>query len=162
MSQLAPIEIRLTEEGHRRLTDELERLRFVEHPRIAERLRDAYDSGDAAETGLVSLIRHEEDSINRRIARLEAQLATATIVREGDLDPDVVQVGSRVVVSRRGESTRRSYCVVSPAESDPRSGYLSSQSPLGRALLGRRRGDVVRFEGPERVEQVRVESVSAG
>lgn len=154
-------EVSITEEGYERLREELTRLTTVDRRAIADRLRAAYESGDSEEGAVVATIAREQERLELRIRRLEDQLLGARVVREGDLDPEIVQIGSRVTVRRVDQPDGRSYQVVSPAESDPRRALLSSQSPLGRALLGHRAGEVVSFERSGRVEEVRIEAVVA-
>lgn len=97
-----------------------------------------------SESELADALR-QQDRLELRIRRLEDQLPTARIVTDDELADDRIGIGHRVDV-RRGDGGERSYVLVSPAESDPRRGRLSSDSPLGRALSGRRVGDVVELE----------------
>jgi len=155
------LEISLTQEGYERLKAELTRLTTRERRAIADRLRTAYESGDAGESAVVATIGREQERIELRIRQLEDQLQRARIVRSGDLVQDIVQVGSRVTVRRLDDERCTSYQVVAPPESDPRRRLLSSDSPLGRAVLGRRAGEIVRIEGPINTEEVRIEAVAA-
>jgi transcription elongation factor GreA len=132
----------LTPEGVESLRAELDELTSVARAASRRRVQAAFESGGDVE--LADALR-EQDRIEFRIGRLEDQLLTARIVTEAELADDRIGIGHRVDV-RRADGSERSYVLVSPAESDPRRSRLSSDSPLGRALAGRRAGDVVVLE----------------
>lgn len=136
------LSVRLTKRGADLLRAELAELIDVARPAARRRLHAVYESGDGDGGAEASDSGWALDRVERRIARLEAQLRSATIVDCDDLDDGVIAVGHRVDVRRAG-GVERCYVLVSPVESDPRSGRLSIDSPLGSALLGRRAGDVI-------------------
>lgn len=150
--------LKLTRHGADLLRAELAELVEVGRPAANGRLHAAYESGDGDGGAEASDAAWALDRIERRIARLEAQLRTAVIVDAADLDEDVIAVGHRVDVRRAG-GIARSYVLVSPVESDPRAGRLSTDSPLGSALLGRRPGDVVVL--PHNGEAIAITAVGA-
>jgi transcription elongation factor GreA len=132
----------LTRDGLESLRAELAELTAVSRTASRRRVQAAYESGGEIE--LADALR-EQDRLELRIRRLEDRLLTARIVTDDELDDDHIGIGHRVDV-RRGDGGERSYVLVGPAESDPRRGRLSSDSPLGRALAGRRAGEVVELE----------------
>lgn len=134
------VEMRLTREGADLLHAELAELRDVARPAALRRLNAADETGPELPDVRWSLAR-----IEYRIERLESQLRSAQVVTAEDLAGDRIAVGHRVEV-RRADDSARTYVLVSPLEGDPRSGRLSTDSPVGRALLGRRVGDVVTLE----------------
>jgi transcription elongation factor GreA len=140
----------LTRDGVESLRAELHGLTTAREA-SRRRVQAAFESGGDIE--LADALR-EQDRVELRIRRLEDQLLTARVVTDDDLADDRIGIGHRIDV-RRGDGGERSYVLVSPAESDPRRGRLSSESPLGRALAGRRAGDVVELEhNAERVTVV--------
>jgi transcription elongation factor GreA len=152
------LEILLTPDGMALLRAELDELVNVARPASQRRVQAAFESGEGEGDTEIADARWEQDRIEMRIRRLEDQLRIARVVTDVDLDHDRIAIGHRVDV-RRADGTERSYVLVSPAESDPRRGRLSSESPLGRALLGRRVGDVVVLEHNE--EEVTVTGMGA-
>ena len=139
------LEIRLTQAGFDLLRAELAGLVEVARPAALLRVQSAYESGGNDGSTELSDARWEQDRIEMRIRRLDAQLRGARLVTEAELRPDRIEIGHRVSVRRAG-GVERSYVLVSPLESDPRAGRLSSDSPLGRAFLGGAVGQVVVLE----------------
>ena len=139
------LEILLTPEGLTMLQAELDQLVNVQRPASQRRVQTAFETGEGEGGTEVSDALWEQDRVELRIRRLEDQLRVARVVTDGDLGGGRIAIGHRVDV-RRADGAERSYVLVSPPESDPRGGRLSAESPLGRALLGRRVGDVVVLE----------------
>jgi len=149
----------LTREGKERLERELEELRSKWRPELRERLRRALEAthGDTADAVEYVDAQWEQARIESRIAELERLLAEAEVV-ETPPTREVIGPGATVLLQNE-EGTER-YTLVAPAEADPRQGRLSIESPVGRALLGRRAGEVVEVETPagrRRLEIVAVE-----
>lgn len=139
------LEVRLTRAGAELLRAELAELTDVARPAALRRLHAAHETGAGDGSTEMDDTHWTLDRIERRIRRLEGQLRTARIVTDDDLTGDRIAVGHRVDVRRAGTGAR-SYVLVSAVEGDPRVGRLSADSPLGRALLGRRAGEVVTLE----------------
>jgi transcription elongation factor GreA len=155
------LEITLTSEGHARLEAELEELRRVARPAAADALRSAYESGEDGGSAQVQAARREQERLELRIARLEATLRQARVVGRDEVRHDVARVGSTVVI-RRGElRPLERYTLVGPHEGAPGQARISSQSPLGRALVGRRAGEAVSVEMPGGLQTVLVNEVRA-
>lgn len=150
-------EVVLTPEGHARLEEELRRLTAVKRPEAAERLRQARqfpgDLGDNLEYLDASV---ELELVDERIERLEHRLLGARLLRPDETSSNVVSLGSQVVLEDLDDRTREEYVVVSSAESDPSAGRLSNESPVGRAISGHRRGDVVDVHAPHRIRHLRI------
>jgi transcription elongation GreA/GreB family factor len=150
--------VRLTSEGKTRLERELKELR-AKRPELMTRLQEAGAGGfgDTAELAEHSDAQWELSRVNARIATLE-QLLTEAETIESPSAPGVVAFGSSVLV-RNEEATER-YTLVEPAEADPRRGFVSLESPVGRALLGHRPHETVQVEtpaGPRRLEILAVD-----
>lgn len=136
----------LTQEGYNKLQDELEFLRTTKRQEIADRLHDAIEGGELIENAEYEAAKNEQAFVEGRIKELEILLATARIV--DDTQPvDSVQVGATVVIQEDGGEPE-TYDIVGAAEADPAACRISNESPLGKALLNHRTGDVVQVDAP--------------
>ncbi len=141
--------ILLTPEGRERLRAELEHLRTVRRPQLADQLREAIDEGDLTENAGYENAKHEQSFVEGRIVTLETLLTRAVVV-EGARGSDRVTFGSTVTVMERG-GREESFRIVGFAEADPDNGRISNESPLGGALLDHKVGDEVTVEAPDGV-----------
>jgi transcription elongation factor GreA len=131
-----------TQRGFVRATEQLEQLKAVGRRAVAERIRDALlTETNASENADYLDAREEQTRLERRIAQLEQRLSGARIV-EPDGSNGVIDVGERVRIRDLDTDERVEYQLVGSLESDPAAGRISAQSPVGRALLGRRKGEV--------------------
>jgi transcription elongation factor GreA len=139
----------LTRQGYQKLQEELEYLRTVKRAQVAQRLHEAVEgSGDLGVDldAEYDAAKNEQAFTEGRIQELEILLANAHVI-EDTAKTDVVQVGARVTIKENGTEEER-YTIVGPAEANPREGRISNESPLGRALMDHRVGDVVRVDAP--------------
>jgi len=149
-------EMLITPAGLARLEAELDRLRTEGRRDAAERLRHAAATeADVTESADFRVAREEKDRLEARIAQLEQRLAE-TEIAEADADNDVIDLGERVRLRNLDNGTRIDYQVVGTLEADLLTGRISAASPLGRALLGRRRGDIVHVEAPGGVRRFKI------
>ncbi|MFQ5945100.1 MAG: transcription elongation factor GreA [Anaerolineae bacterium] len=143
----------LTPEGKKRLQEELEHLRKVRRPEVADRIRQAKEDGDITENAGYDEAKNEQAFLEGRIATLKTLLEHAVLIPE-DAPGGAVSLGARVTVE--GEDGVHTYRIVGPVEADPDSGQISDESPLGRALLGHQAGDQVEAQTPEGISRYRV------
>jgi transcription elongation factor GreA len=139
----------LTRQGYLKLQEELEQLRTVKRAQVAQRLHEAVEgSGDLGVDldAEYEAAKNEQAFVEGRIQELEILLANAHVIEE-TTKKDVVQVGARVTIKETG-TEEECYTIVGPAEASPREGRISNESPLGRALLDHRAGDIVRVDAP--------------
>jgi transcription elongation factor GreB len=137
----------LTPDGAKKLADELQRLASVERPRVVQEVSEAAAQGDRSENAEYIYGKKRLREIDRRIRFLTKRLDQAVVVRETETESGLVRFGASVHV--RDENGRESrYQIVGPDEADPSGGKLSFHSPLGKALLKRRVGDVVSVQRP--------------
>jgi transcription elongation factor GreA len=138
----------LTPEGLEKLKDELEQLSTAKRREVAERIKEAREFGDISENSEYDDAKNEQAMIESRILQLQEKLRMATVIEAKDLSTDVVQVGS--VVHVKDEKTGKSvkYTIVGSAEAKPQENKLSNESPVGRALLGRKRNETVAVKVP--------------
>jgi transcription elongation factor GreA len=141
-------EVILTPEGFEKLKSEIEHLSTEKRREVAERIKEAREFGDIAENAEYDHAKNEQAMLEARISQLEEKLRSATIVDETKLEKDVVSVGSKVRVKDQKSGKSVLYQIVGSAEADPTENKLSNESPVGQALLGHKRGDVVTVSVP--------------
>lgn len=146
----------LTPQGREKLLSELEHLQRVRRPEVTEFLRSLRDQSAGQTYAEFSETLNEAVAIDARIRELEVLLDAAEVVRAGP--PGTVGIGSRVVVAD-DHGLQDQYTIVSPVEVDSRAGRISCESPVGRALLGRRQDEVVQAEAPDGRVELRILSV---
>lgn len=148
----------LTEEGLKRLTEELEYLTTVRRQEIAERLHAAFEDGqddDFVENAGLEAARNDQAFLEGRIQELEDILKNYQIIEEPN-GSDTVGIGSWVTITEEGYDDEERYHLVGPAEANPDEGRISNESPLGRALLGAKVGNVVQVNTPNGILKFRV------
>ncbi len=139
----------ITPEGHARLVEELRHLKEVRRGEIAEMIREAKEAGDISENAGYDEAKEKQAFVEGRIAELEDLLKHAAII-EGSGGQGVIALGSTLVVEEvGGDGEREEFRLVGSAEADPTKGLISNQSPLGRALLGKRVGDKAKITTPD-------------
>jgi transcription elongation factor GreA len=138
----------VTEEGLRKLEEELEYLKTTKRAEVKERLKIARSYGDLSENSEYEAAKDEQGMVESRIMMLENQLRNAVIIREEDKVQGVVSVGSTVSIRELPDGEIETYTIVGTAETDPLAGRISNESPLGKSLLGRQVGDHVLVPAP--------------
>jgi transcription elongation factor GreA len=139
----------LTPEGLTAAEEELEYLKSVRRQEVAERLHNALSEGELIENAELEIARSEQAFVEGRILDLEEIMRKVQVItRTGD-DCDIVGIGNTVTVRESGESEDEEYFVVGSAEADPRNGRISNESPLGKALIGKRIGDKAVVRAPD-------------
>ena len=137
-----PKDVILTPDGLQNLKDELEELSTVKRREVADRIKEAREFGDISENSEYDDAKNEQAMLEQRIAQLEERLRSATVIDAKDLDTDVVRVGSEVNVKDEDTGNSSKFVIVGSAEAKPPE-RLSNESPVGRALLGQKKGDIV-------------------
>ena len=139
-------QVYLTREGFKKFEEELAHLKNEKRPEVAERIRKAKEFTDTVDNAEYDDAKAEQAFMEGRIQDLEYELANAVIIDDHPA-ADYVRLGSKVTVSdTTGE--QEMYTIVGSAEADPRRGYISNESPVGRALLGKRIGEQVDVVAP--------------
>jgi transcription elongation factor GreA len=133
----------LTPEGLRKLEEELEVLKTVKRKEIAERIRASKEFGDISENAEYEDAKNEQAFVEGRIQQLDAMLRTAKVIDNHDGPADEIMVGSSVRVKDLTSGEQTTYTIVGSLEADPDQDRISNESPVGRALLGRRAGETV-------------------
>ncbi len=150
--------ISLTPEGRAKLEAELENLKTVRRSEIAARIHSAKEEGDIMENSAYDEAKNEQAFVEGRIMTVEQMLKNAVMI-----DPtrakDLVAIGSFVTVVERGKRDEEVFQIVGSAEADPARGRISNESPVGRALLGKREGDEVQVRIPDGVRYLKVTDI---
>lgn len=137
----------LTPEGKRKLEEELAYLVNVRRPEVAEKIHSAKMDGDIMENAGYEAAKEEQAMLEGRIAYLENLLRHVVLI-ENDGQSATVQLGSVVTIQEEGQDDLETYVIVGAAEADPTAGRISNESPLGKALMGRKVGDRVTVMAP--------------
>jgi transcription elongation factor GreA len=130
----------LSKEGLEKLRTELDEMVSVKRPEVAQRIHDAKEHGDLSENAEYEDAKNEQAFVEGRIQTLEAMIKNATLIDE-HTSTDHVQIGSTVKVD--GEDGAETFTIVGSAEAKPAAGRISNESPVGRALLGKKKGEKV-------------------
>lgn len=128
----------LTDEGFKKLKEELGELKTVRRPAIANRIKEAKELGDLSENAEYADAREEQSFTEGRILELDAILKSAQVITQRDPHPETVDVGDTVTAEKGGQTV--SYTIVGSNESDPSSGKISNESPFGQSFLGKKKG----------------------
>jgi transcription elongation factor GreA len=137
----------ITKEGRDKLKEELDYLSTVKRREVAERIKEAREFGDIMENSEYDDAKNEQAMLEQRIAQLEERLRRSTVVDRNDIGTDVVSVGVKVHVKDQKTGDSRKYEIVGATEAEPPE-RLSNESPVGKALVGHRKGEVVEVEVP--------------
>ena len=138
----------LTQAGYNKLQEELDHLRTVKRQEVANRLHEAMADGDAGidNDAEVDAAKNEQAFVEGRIRELELILSNARIIEE-DRVWETVEIGAKVIIQENGTEPEK-YTIVGAAEANPRNGYISNESPLGKTLMGHKAGDVITVDAP--------------
>lgn len=153
-------EVLLTKEGLARLESELEMLKTQKRREVAERIKAARELGDISENSEYDDAKNEQAFIEGRIAALEKTLRRARVVSADQAQDGAVVLGSRVRVRDVELGEEMEYRVVGSAEADPSENRISNESPVGKALMGHREGEVVAVKVPDGTIQLEILQVS--
>ncbi len=156
-----PKDVIVTPEGLTNLKSELDHLSTTRRREVAARIREAREFGDISENAEYDDAKNEQAMLEARIATLEEKLRSATVVDASNLGTDVVRVGSIVHVKDESGKSHK-YSIVGSAEAKPAELKLSNESPVGKALLGRKRGDEVIFATPKGERRLRITKIDVG
>jgi transcription elongation factor GreA len=153
-----PKDVILTQEGLASLKTELEHLSTVRRREVAARIKEAREFGDISENAEYDDAKNEQAMLEARIAQLEEKLRSATVIDASDLDTDVVRVGTKVHVTD-ADGNKLIYTIVGSAEAKPAEMKLSNESPVGKALVGHKKGDEVVFATPRGERRLKIRKI---
>ena len=137
----------LTEKGYQKLIEELKHLKEKALPEVAERIAEAKELGDLSENAEYQDAKDEQGLIAKRILEIEEILRNAKVLSTKEVDREKVEVGNKVIIESDGKQFE--YEIVGMNEADPAQGKISNESPLGQALLGRKKGEEIELDLPK-------------
>jgi len=149
-------EVLLTPDGLKRLEEELENLKSVKRREVAERIKIAIGYGDISENSEYEDAKNEQAFIEGRIITLEKMLRNARIINNDEIDLDTVGIGSTVIVEDLEYGDTMEYTIVGTAESDPGRNRISNESPVGKAIIGKKKGTTVEVNVPAGIIQYKI------
>lgn len=149
-------EIILTQEGYDKLEEELELLKTTKRKEVAERLKVAISFGDLSENAEYDEAKKEQAALEERIMKLENMVRIAVIIDEANVDLDIVTIGSIVKIYDKDFDEEVEYTIVGSAEADPYDFKISNESPVGKALLGRQKGEEVNVTVPDGITKLKI------
>jgi transcription elongation factor GreA len=153
-------EIVLTRDGLKKLEDELDELKTVHRKEVNERIRQAKEFGDISENAEYEDAKQEQAFVEGRILKLEGMIRNARIIDQSDYVADEVHLGAIVKVVEVSAKTAHEFTIVGSAEADPKNARLSNESPLGRALMGRKAGETVDVTTPRGQMKYRIDGIN--
>ena len=153
-------EIFVTEEGLKKLQEELDHLKTVRREEIKDMIKTAKSFGDLSENSEYDEAKNEQAIVEARIAELEEMLSNVRIVDASALENDVVRVGLSVKIKNVDTGEAEEYRIVGVTEADPFEGLISDESPIGKALLGQKVGTVVEVEIPLGTVKYKITKIS--
>ncbi len=140
-----------SEEGLKKLKDELHEMKTVQRTAISKQIGEARDKGDLSENAEYDAAKEAQGLLEMKIAKLEDGISNAQIIDESQLDNEKVLILSTVRIKNLAMNKEMTYTVVAENEADLRSGKISVDSPIGKGLLGKKLGDVAEIEVPNGV-----------
>jgi transcription elongation factor GreA len=154
-------EVILTPAGHKKLKEEIEHLSTVKRREVAERIKLAREFGDIAENSEYDDAKNEQAMLEHRIATLEERLKNARVIAKNEITTDVVSVGTRVRLRDVDARETIEYTIVGSAEANPAEQKLSNESPVGRAIIGRKKGETVEVAAPRGALKYKIMDIQA-
>lgn len=146
----------LTEEGLKKLQEDLHQLKTVDRPGISKQIAEARDKGDLSENAEYDAAKDAQGLLELKISKMEALVATVRIIDETKIDTSHVSVMCKVRIKNIKNNAEMSYILVAETEADLKSGKISVSSPIGHGLLGKKVGDVADIETPGGIVQFEV------
>ena len=149
-----------SEEGLKKLKDELLQLEQVERPRVTQEIADARDKGDLSENAEYHAAKEEQSHLEFKIAKLKNVVSNARILDESQLDTSKILIHSNVKIKNTTNGMEFTYRLVADSETDVRNGKLSVNSLIGKGLLGKKVGDIAEIQVPSGIMKFEVMEIS--
>jgi transcription elongation factor GreA len=137
-----------TEQGYQNLLDELNQLRSIERPSISKQIAEARDKGDLSENAEYHAAKEAQGHLESKIAKLEEVVGNARILDDSKLDASKVLILSNVTIKNMANNQEMSYTLVAENEADLKAGKISVDSPIGKGLLGKKKGEKAEIQVP--------------
>ena len=154
-------EVILTPEGFKKLQQEIDYLRNVKRREVAERIRVAREFGDIAENAEYDDAKNEQAMLEHKIAQLEERLLSARVITKKEISKDAVSIGSHVRLRDMQANKTFEYHIVGSAAANPAENKLSNESPVGKAIMGKKKGEVVEVAAPRGALKFKIMEIKA-
>lgn len=138
----------MTEEGFRKLKEELTYMESVQRPEISRQIAEARDKGDLSENAEYDAAKEAQGMLEAKIAQLKGLIASARLIDEDSIGTDFVQIMNKVTIRNLKTKKDMTYTLVSESEADLKSGKIAVNTPIAQGLLGKKVGDVVEIQVP--------------
>ena len=149
-----------TEEGLKKLREELNQLKDIERPKISNAIAEARDKGDLSENAEYDAAKEAQGMLEMKISKLEEVLAGARLMDESQLDTSKILVLSKVKIKNEANGMEMDYMLVADGEADLASGKISVNSPIGKGLLGKSVGDIAKISVPNGTLKFKILEIS--
>lgn len=150
----------MSEEGYKKILEEIQYLESVERPKASAAIAEARDKGDLSENAEYDAAKENQGKLEARIAQLKDQVANARIIDASKLSCDKIQIMNKVRLLNKKLNKELTYTIVSESEANFREGKISVATPIAKALLGHEVGDVVSVKVPAGVQELEVLEIS--
>jgi transcription elongation factor GreA len=150
----------ITEEGLKKLREEIVQLESIERPRISKQIAEARDKGDLSENAEYDAAKEAQGMLEMKISKLKDILATSRIIDESKIDIDKVQLLNKVKVKNLKNNMVMTYMIVSESEANLKEGKISIATPIAKGLLGKRVGDKVEIQVPSGMVPLEILEIS--
>lgn len=150
----------MTEEGYKKLMEEINRLESVERPKISRQIAEARDKGDLSENAEYDAVREAQGLLELKIAQMKATVSNVRIIDETQLGDGTIQILSKVTIKNVKTGQKMTYTLVSEAEANIREFKMAINTPIAKALIGKKKGDHVTVEAPSGI--IEFEILEAG
>lgn len=149
----------MTQEGYKKLMDEIAHLESVERPKISRQIAEARDKGDLSENAEYDAAREAQGLLEMKISQLKSTVANVRIIDESHLKSGEVQILSKVTIKNTKNGQQMTYTLVSEAEANLREGKMSVGTPIAKALIGKKKGDKVQVSAPSGIIEFEIVEV---
>ena len=149
-----------TEEGLKKLKEELNHLKDIERPKASQAIAEARDKGDLSENAEYDAAKEAQGMLEMRIAKMEENYANARLIDESQLDVSKVLVLSTVELINKSNGMKMTYTLVAQSEADLKTGKISVNSPIGKGLLGKKVGEMAEINVPNGTIQLQITKIS--
>lgn len=146
----------MTEEGYKKLAEEIAHLESVKRPEISNQIAEARDKGDLSENAEYDAAKEAQGLLEMKIAQLKGVISKARILDETNLKTDIVQILNKVKIRNMNNDAVMEYMLVSETEANLREGKIAVGTPIGQGLLGKKKGDTVEIKVPSGIQRFEI------
>lgn len=150
----------MSEDGYKKILEEINYLESVERPKVSAQIAEARDKGDLSENAEYDAAKEAQGMLEMKIAKLKDQVANARIIDETKLQSETIQIMSKVLLKNKKTGQEMNYTIVAESEANLREGKISIKTPIAKALLGKKVGEVVDVKVPAGIMSFEVLNIS--